>query len=476
MISLPIARSLAVLAIGLGSAPLARAQGLGLDLTGGPKGSPPPAVADRPGPLTLGLDLSGKDASDGSSLSVGPPVAATPSFLADGSPDVPGFRLLFAALRERLGERLVAEEKTLKAIAFAPPEARGDAKGIAAALGAELAIAFDVSRGKLWARLYGPAAQGPAAEASIPWPHKLDAARARTLVGRLLVAGKGTLTSAPRAKAVAAEVPPPVPPPLQDPSLPPLDEAAPPAPAPMEAGIDGVDQELARERPLPRVAPVALLLVGPGTVSRSLRASPGPVPQTDGMMFGLGVDARFFPVRLNPRGARGPFSDLSLEGHYRRTLAHAVVKGGADDGVTCGIDDDEVLVRLAYRYPIPGRFLPRVGLSTAFSSERVLEHCRAPALATRSRTVELHLTALEPILGESLQVEVSGGPRFVVSPHAADVPARSFSLEIWLTSHPRWWLYARAGGRYTSTREETVEGVSVDEQRVFAGVELGASL
>jgi hypothetical protein len=443
----------------------------------------------------LGLDLSAKDAKDGapgaegahggSSLKVGPPVAATPALFANGRPDAPGFRLLCAALREELGERLVAEEESLKAIALAKPEASRDAKGIAAAVGAELAIAFEVSEGKLWARLYGPSGLGPAAVASIAWPHKLDAAQARALVGRLLAAGKGTLASVPRAQAEAAAIPPPAVPLPPDP-LPPPPLAPSPSPvriveassASREAAFEGVDEELARERPPPRMAPVALLLVGPGMVSRRLRAAPGPdiVPQTDGMMFGLGLDARFFPVRLDPDGARGPFSDLSLEVHYRRTLSHAVVKGGADDGATCGVDDDEILARLAYRYPLPGRYLPRVGLSAAFTNERVLARCGAPALSTRFRTVELHLTALEPILGESLQVEVSGGPRLVVSPHATSTPARSFSLEIWLAAHPRWWLYARAGGRYADTREETVQGVSVTEQRVFAGVEIGASL
>lgn len=276
--------------------------------------------------------------------------------------------------------------------------------------------------------------------------------------------------SAPPAAAAPSDanaMPPPAP----------LAEAAPePEPAPPPAPIESYEETSAPDEVQARVVPVALVMVGPAAVFRSLSAesSPGLVPSAQGAMSGMGLGLRFFPLRLSRRLARGALSDLSIESHYRRTFASARVQtAGAE--ADCGVDDDEVLARLSYRYPLPGERLPRVGLSAGWASERVLMRCPVPALSTRVRTVELHLTALEPILGETLQVEASGGPRFVISPHSSQAPARSFSLELWLAYHPTWWLYSRGGVRYTSTREQTDQGIGLAEQRTFVGVEVGAS-
>jgi hypothetical protein len=247
-----------------------------------------------------------------------------------------------------------------------------------------------------------------------------------------------------------------------------------PAPAPPEYFEE---TEFEPNEPRRRSEPIAFVVAGPGAVFRNLSAGAASnlLPEWPGAMAGLGLDVSFFPARLDSRQAHGALSDFALEGHYRRTFARAQFRGAKGEETPCEVDDDEIVARLVYRYPLRGERLPRVGLSAGWSSERILVRCDAPALSTRLRTLELHLTALEPILGENLQVQASGGPRFVISPHSAQAPARAFSLELWLASHPMSWFYGRAGVRYTDAREQTEQGIDLSEQRAFAGIELGAS-
>ncbi len=318
-------------------------------------------------------------------------------------------------------------------------------------------------------------------EAKKPAPPTLD-------FGGLDLTSDGARAKKP-APAADAKVAPPLPPPPAEskdplpapPALPAVEAApdpAPPAlePAPTAPVPESVDESFAPDPTTRRVQPVAYAVVGPGAVFRSLNAGSGAglVPRAGGAMTGLGVDASFFPARLDPNGERGPLSNLSLEAHYRRTFASAQLQTDAGEA-SCSVDDDEVLVRAAYRYPLPGEHLPRVGVSAGWGSERVLLRCSAPALSTRVRGVELQLTALEPVLGERLQIVASGGPRFVISAHSAQAPARSYSLELWLASHPATWFFARGGVRFTATREQTEGGVGVAERRAFTGVELGAA-
>jgi len=103
--------------------------------------------------------------------------------------------------------------------------------------------------------------------------------------------------------------------------------------------------------------------------------------------------------------------------------------------------------------------------------------CDAPALSTRYRSTELHLKILQPILGEQLQLELAGGPRFLVSTRAAGNPDRAFSAEAWLLGRPAQYLFVRGGGRWTNTRLRTwPEGISITDIRYFIGLEVGAAL
>lgn len=349
------------------------------------------------------------------------------------------------------------------------------AAGGVALLGAALALSARARAQGLGLDLSSAESPPPKAAPSRP-AKKVEASKPPPLdFGLDLTSGDG-LPKVPDAPPPALPLPPAAPEerePLPAPPPPPPEAAQEPGPAPAP---EYVDETFAPEPLRPRVEPVIVAVVGPGAVFRNLSAgsSAAQVPRTDGAMSGLGVDLAFFPARLSSRAAGRALSDLSLEAHYRRTFASAQLQGEAGEG-SCAVDDDEILARAAYRYPLPGERLPRVGLSAGFTSERVLMRCSAPALSTRVRTLELHLTALEPILGERLQLQAAGGPRLVLSPHGDQAPARSYALELWITSHPLPWLFARGGIRFTATREQTEDGVGLAERRAFAGVEVGAA-
>jgi hypothetical protein len=442
---------------------LARAQaGLGLDLSD-PNAKPAAKKAASPG--ALGLDLSDND-----DFTKGPRVVAVPMRRGDGKPDLETFRPIFAALKEKLGARLGGEAETLKAL-----EAEGlktpafltstTLTRLAVAVSAERAIVFDVINKKIQAKVYERFDRAAAAQLSFAYPKKMDMAKARALVADLLHAGREALLP-PQPGAAVAEAPKPV----------------------AQEALHDVDEETSRERhgggvarsarTGPMQAPIVVVLAGGGTTLRAFRATTSLpiVPYAQGPMPAVGFDLAFYPLRISSSLGKTFLADLSLEGHYRRTIAGAKVWGGADDGTKCAVDDDEVFARVSYRYPLPGKYSPRIGVSYAWTSERTLMHC-AQALSTRYRTNEFHLKILEPILGEQLQVEVSGGPRFLLSERAAGYGANSFSVEGWLTGRPHDLFFVRAGARYTHTRIRNVpQGIPLRDERTFIGVEIGASI
>ncbi len=443
---LPVLCSLLALAV-----PAAARAQLGLDLSN-----------DKP---SLGLDLSEDDYTQG------PPVVAVPPLRGDGRPDLETYRPLWAALKEKLGHRLVDDDATLKAIEAqklrGPALASLDGRTrLLKALGAERLIVFTAvpKAKKIDGQVYAKADATPV-EQALPWTRKLDVARARPLVAGLLKAARNVL------------VPPPAPPPA------PVVEA--PADPVVQAGVGDVGDEANRESGVRKRAPseplkpaFAVVAVGAGASLRSFstRTVVPLAPTSPDAMAGLGVAAALYPLRLVSSLRESWLSDLSLEGHYRRNLAQALVQGGARDGATCSVDDDEIVLRAGWRYAL-GANLPRVGLGFGWASERTLFDCDGPALSTRHLSTELHLRVAQPILGETLGVEVSGGPRFLLSKRAANHMSRAWSVEGWLTARPAEYFFLRAGGRFTSTEFTTApEGIALRDQRTFVGLELGAAM
>jgi hypothetical protein len=118
---------------------------------------------------------------------------------------------------------------------------------------------------------------------------------------------------------------------------------------------------------------MAVLLVGAGATLRELTARTGEpiVPQAQGPMTGLGVDLTHYPLRMIPGTEDvlgGKLNDFSVEGYYRRTFA-----AGRYAAPTrrcrppAGWEDDEAIVRAAYRYDFGGVLWPRVGVSFGFA-------------------------------------------------------------------------------------------------------------
>jgi hypothetical protein len=444
---------------------VALAQFDGLDLR---KPKPKPVAPKR-------VDKPAPPAEAREDFSAGPVVLAVPPTRADGRPDADAFHLLHAALKERLGARLVSAEATLKAVdeqklkGAALSSSAGLAK-LAAAVKAERAVSFEVTATKLDAHVFAAPAGRSTADVSFAWPKKADLARARLVVDDLLKAGKGAFLP-----PALAEEPPLV--------------ALTPQPDAQEGTDDVGDErrrasgEVAQPEPAKPQGPLEpstlVVLAGAGASFRTLRAvSDTPlVPQAPGAMAGLGFDLAFYPLRQVPSLAQGALADFSVEGYYRLNLAQAKVVGGPNDGATCKLSDDEVVARASYRYPLGGR-LPRVGAAVGWASERTMVgECAAQALNTRYQSTEVHLKVLQPILGEQLALELAGGPRFVFSKHAAGFVNRSFSFEGWVTARPAAYLSLRAGARVTTTRLTTwPEGVSVNDVRSFIGLEAGAAL
>lgn len=409
-----------------------------------------------------GLDLRTADYADG------PPVAALPPVRQSGRIDQETYRVLYAALRERLDARLVSLEATVKAVEH---EKLGQKLGTTAArdrlaevLNAQVLVVLDAPSGRVEARLYASPAAPASAEAFVPLGRgkRVTQALARQLIDELVKKGDSVLRSAQ------------------------LVDLTPP-PMPVSEGPDDTENVAAQatgQRPVtPRAsleAPRLLVMVGAGPGFRSFSASSQSplVPQSPAVMTALGVTLAVFPVRFVPSLADGPLGDLWLEGFYRRNLVQATVdsSGASPTSRTCAVADDEVLGRIGYRYALGGS-LPRLGVGAGVAWERTDFACDVSTLDTGYGSSELHLKALQPILGEVLTVELSGGPRFLFSTRAAHRDTLAFSGDLWLTGRPMRYLTVRAGARVTGTKLTSwPEGVALYDVRTFVGVEVGAAL
>jgi hypothetical protein len=256
-------------------------------------------------------------------------------------------------------------------------------------------------------------------------------------------------------------------------------EPAPPPPAPVE-DVPVEVEETARAAPKQEVitAPWLVAAVGLGPSFRGLQAaSVSPIiPQSPAAMLGLTADLEFSPLRLVPSLATTKFTDVVLEGRYRRNVAQAQVVGDPTNSGPCAVTDDELLARLKARYPLGGR-LPSVGASVGFAQERTAFACNVPTLSTTWQSTELMLQVLERLMEDRLVLEVAGGPRFVSSVHAAGFPHGAFAIEAWVRARPTAKVSVRAGARLTDTVLTTwPDGVNVVDLRVFAGVEVGVAL
>ncbi len=130
-------------------------------------------------------------------------------------------------------------------------------------------------------------------------------------------------------------------------------------------------------------------------------------------MAAIALDLSIFPLKFVPGLADSKLSELGLEGYYR----YDIVRGQSDiDGATtnCAALDDELRAQIFYRYPLGGR-LPKIGAGVGLAQERTRFACnQTPALTPTFGSTEIQLKILQPIIGERLTLDVSGGPRILL--------------------------------------------------------------
>jgi hypothetical protein len=436
---------------------LAQAQFQGMDN----RKKPPPVVVPRL-----------PDYADGDRLIALPPSNDKGKF------DLDAYKILYAALKERVGSRLANDVETLRAVERDVPAALLTADGqtvVADALRAQSFIVFtETARAMTAAYLPTPGAKATV-EVLVDAPNgKVTQEKARRLVLDLMV--KMAALPQPAAPAPAANATPASPAP------------APGAPAPAPAAEEQPYEDVAAaavtrnesgllQRP---VAPAGLYVyAGAGAAFRALIASGTipVVPKSPDGMAAMGFALTVFPFRFLPTLKDSKVAELGIEGAYRYDL----VRGDSQyNGVqsTCSALDDEMRGQLFYRYPLGGR-LPKIGLGVGLWQQRTrfASACTAPALNTTYGATELQLKIQQPIFSDKLYVDLAGGPGILFSTRASNYGTRNWSLEGWVTARLIRYVAVRVGARFTQTRLTTwPEGVSLLDNRTFVGLELGATL
>ncbi len=458
------ARLVVVMAVALASG--AGAQGIkfqGLDLSRPRKPAVTPVAPVAPVTAAPGGMDAGVAPAD---LAEGEAVIAVPPTLAQGRVDTDAYLVLHAALRERLGARVVKDDRTLSAIAEQGLElVLADVDGqlkLSSALKAELMVGFERTATHLTAkvRLHPGAEPVGVAAVALAAGRKLLPGTARALVAQVIAASPGAFD-------------------------PPLGLDLTPAPPPTAPEPQYAENVEAASRPTPKrvveaepLAPAALeLFAGAGTSFRALEATSRTlvVPRSPLVMGALGVDVRVFPFRALPSWAATAAAGLWVEGHYRANLVQASVDAGGTS-TTCPVTDDEVVGRVGYRQALrPG--WPEVGATVGLARERTLYECGVPALSTGYGSAEFHLSVRQPLQGQAVALEVGLGPRLLLSRRAAGLASYAFSGEAWLTARPTPVLSVRGGARVTGTKLTSwPDGSSVFDVRTFVGLEVGAAL
>ncbi|XXF76183.1 hypothetical protein P2318_24405 [Myxococcaceae bacterium GXIMD 01537] len=434
--------------------------GMGLDL------SAPSSQEEQPSP-SLGLDLS----------SDAPPAPAGPRILV--VPPVRGTRLdlkahqrVLTALAARYGARLVPADATARAVrdlrltaaTALEPEA---IVRLAERVGAERAISLEVSRRDLLVRVYAPP------DPSVIVGFQADGA------GALNAKESQQLATELGDRAASALDPPPPPAPAPE-----------PAPVVAEAETPIVDQDLLDENRAARRAaasgpavplgtPRVWVALGGGADLRTFGVTgpateilapveTRPVPQ-------LAVALEVFPLQFLDPSASAVWSDAVVEGRFRRSLTKVTYEkeGGGQD--SCGLDDDALLVRAAWRYRFGGR-APSVGVGVGWASERSEFDCPVPVVSMRYRALEASVRARQLLWNDRVVLDALVGPRIVLSGPTADQSGTALMGELGASFRLNRYFFTRLHARLVSTRLGQTDRVEIDDSRTTLGLELGVTL
>jgi hypothetical protein len=440
----------------------------GLNLNKGKKPSADAGVTAVPAPTDAGVALAPDAGLPKPDLADGDPVIAVPPTWG-AKLDLENYKLLHAALKERVGARAVDDALTVATIEkqkltaeLTLPDAQ---KKLGAALKAELMVTFEVSLTQVAAKLLPRPGATPDAVAVAPTPknRKLTPIFARALLAELIKKGHVTLEPPQGLDLTSGPAEPPPPPQVEN-----------------NEDLD-VPADVVRARVAPKQLKASWLAIyaGGGASFRSLDAvsQTTAVPGSPAAIAALGFDLKVFPLRLVSSLEGSKLAELWVEGQYRLNLAQATVDSGGTS-TTCPVNDDELMGRVGYRYAFGG-MLPHLGVTVGVANERTHFACSGVnTLDTTYTSTEYHLTVLQPILsGERLAIELAGGPRLLFSSRALGYQTLAWSAEGWITGRPVSVFTLRAGARVTGTRLTTYpDGISVLDLRTFVGLEIGAAL
>lgn len=430
--------------------------GLGLDLSETPAQDP-----------SLGLDLS----ADAAPVAEGPRILVIPP-VRGGRIDARGYQRLMVALVPRLGARLVPAEETARAIrelklspaALQTPE--GVAR-LAERVEAQRAVTFEVSRRDLNVRVYAPPEPEITASFQAERAAALSAKDAEKVAATLMERASDALTPAPT--------------PAPEPEAPVVATGEPETPI--------VDQDLLEESAAirksatapsgPARAPRVLLGVGGGADLRNFGmtgpATESVAPVETRTLPQVAVGLTLFPLQFLDPDAKASWSDAALEARFRRSLAG--VRFQREDGTegSCGLDDDELLLRGAWRYRLGGR-LPSIGVGLGFSAERSEFDCPVPIVSTRYRALEASVRARQLLWGERLAIDALVGPRLLLTGPTADRTGTALMGELGVMLRLTPLFFTRVNARLVSTRLGQADRLDIDDMRTTLGLEMGVSL
>ncbi len=223
----------------------------------------------------------------------------------------------------------------------------------------------------------------------------------------------------------------------------------------------------------------AWVAVGPGAALRGLELGGAGAAQLadleNGTVAGLGVGAGVLPLEFFESTSGKAWSQLSAEVHYRRAFVQANGVSGGVEGQTCSMTDDDLQLRLGWRYRLGASdsYLPTIGIAGGWSQEQTHFQCSLPLVSTTWRGVDAQLRVRQPLYRDIVTLELLGGPRFLLAGPLAANPNFSISGEAWIEVKPISVLFGRAGARVSRLSAANPDLTALDTRAFFA-LELGA--
>lgn len=386
--------------------------------------------------------------------------------------DTASHRKLVSALEKKLGKgKVISADATARAISKEglKPAALRTATGmaqLAKATESAWVLFYSYSEGTLSAAIYDlfGEATGKSAQVLQVQPTTLSAAKAEVLQQKLtehLVE-----LSKPKAEEVATKVAPP----------PPEEEVT----GEVESEIER-DQRAQRSiiHPTDLTRPRVLFAVGFGgsVRSQSLRGDLASdlSAQSTGALPGIALFAQVNPLHFLPGWSEGPYSDAFIDAHYRRSFMKATGQGSLA-GQSCSVLDDEFQIRGNFRWRLGG-MLPSVGLGAGWAQERsVYTSCSFPVASAIYRGIDVQLKVRQPIFRDWVALDVSVGPRALLTGPLAPKGGLSWAFEGWVEAKPISLIFVRGGARVFRAVLSDGVGVASTDLRTFFAFEAGVHL